>query len=45
MQISTCRPYHAKAVGQNLLQIPDGKSVFKGYYLSIMGRDKPEEYE
>jgi hypothetical protein len=45
MQISACRPYHAQAVGQNLLHMPDGKSAFKVYYLSIMGRDKPEQYE
>jgi hypothetical protein len=45
MQISTCRPYHAKTVGQNLLQMPDRKSAFKVYYLSIIGRDKPEQYE
>lgn len=45
MKISTCRPYHAKAVDQKLLQMPDGKSVFKVYYLSIIGRDKPEQYE
>ena len=45
MQISTCKPYHAKAVGQNLLQMPDRKSVFKVYYISIISRDKPEQYE
>jgi len=45
MQISICKPYHAQAIGQNLLQMPDGRSVFKVYYLSIMGRDKPEQYE
>ena len=25
--------------------MPDGKSVFKIHYISIMGRDKPELYE
>jgi hypothetical protein len=45
MQISACRPYHAQAVGQNLLQMPDGKSAFKVYYISVIGRDKPELYE
>jgi len=27
------------------LRMPDGKSVFKIYYLSIVGRDKPELFE
>lgn len=25
--------------------MPDGKSIFKIYFLSIIGRDKPEDYE
>jgi len=25
--------------------MPDGKSVFKVYYISVIGRDKPEQYE
>jgi hypothetical protein len=25
--------------------MPDGKSVFKVYYISVMGRDRPELYE
>jgi hypothetical protein len=45
MQIVACRPYHAQTVGQNVLRMPDGKSVFKVYYLSIIGRDWPERYE
>ena len=45
MKIATCRPYHAISSGTNLLRMPDNKSAFKIYYLSIVGRDKPESYE
>jgi hypothetical protein len=44
MNISKCRTYHAISAGQSLLRMPDGKSVFKIYYLSIVGRDKPEHH-
>ena len=45
MKIATCRSYHAISSGANLLRMPDNKSVFKIYYLSIIGRDNPEAYE
>lgn len=45
MLIKKCRTYHARLVNQNVLHMSDGKSVFKIYYLSIMGREKPEDYE
>jgi hypothetical protein len=45
MKVAVCRPYHAQTVGRTTMQMPDGKSVFKIYYLSIIGRDKPERYE
>ena len=45
MQIATCRPYHAQAVGQTVLRMPDGRSAFKVYYISVIGRDRPERYE
>jgi hypothetical protein len=45
MQIATCRPYHAQIVGQSVLRMPDGRSVFKVYYISVIGRDKPEVFE
>jgi len=45
MLISNCQPYHACTVGQSLIRMPDEKSAFKIYYISIMGRDKPEQYE
>jgi hypothetical protein len=45
MHIAECSPYHAQTVGQNLLKMPDGKSVFKVYYISVIERDRPEQYE
>ncbi|MDA0745434.1 MAG: hypothetical protein O2954_02890 [bacterium] len=45
MKIATCRSYHGITSSVNLLHMPDGKSAFKIYYLSIIGRDKPELYE
>lgn len=45
MRIAACRPYHAQTVGRTIVRMPDGKSVFRIHYLSIVGRDKPERYE
>ena len=45
MHVTSCRTYHAKAVGRRVLRMPDGKSVFKVYYISVIGRDRPELYE
>ena len=45
MQVAACRAYHAQTAGQNLLRMPDGKSAFKVYYISVIGRDKPERFE
>lgn len=45
MKIEKCRSYHARTSGQSLLRMPDGKSVFKIYYISIIGRDTPEKFE
>lgn len=45
MQIAKCRLYHARTFKQSLLRMPDGKSVFKIYYISIIGRDTPEKFE
>ena len=45
MHIAECKPYHAQTIGQNILRMPDGKSVFKIYYLSVIERNRPEEYE
>jgi hypothetical protein len=45
MQIAKCKTYHAIAAGQSLLWMPDKKSAFKIYYISIIGRDRPDQYE
>lgn len=45
MKIAPCRTYHARTVGRGVLRMPDGQSVFKLYYISVIGRDKPEMYE
>ena len=45
LTIKSCRPYHSKTIARTLLTMPDGKSVFKLYYLSIIGRDEPARYE
>lgn len=45
MQIAVCRTYHAITSGATTLSMPDGKSAFKVYYISIVGRDRPELYE
>lgn len=45
MHIANCRPYHSRTDGVSVLRLPDGLSVFKIYYISIIGRDQPERYE
>ena len=45
MRVAVCRPYHGRTVGRAVLRMPDGKSVFKVYYISVVGRDTPELYE
>jgi hypothetical protein len=45
MDIEICKPYHAVLSGTNILKLPDRKSVFKVYYLSVVGRDAPQLYE
>lgn len=45
MQVTPCRTYHAQTVGQGLLRMPDGRSAFKLYYVSVIGRDRPELFE
>ena len=45
MQIVRSRPYHARVVGQRAVRMPDGKSVFKIYFVSVIGRENPERYE
>jgi len=45
MNVAPCRTYHAQTVGRSLLRMPDGKSVFKVYYVSAIGRERPELFE
>lgn len=45
MKIAACRSYHSRTVGSSVIRMPDGKSAFKFYYISIVGRDQPERYE
>lgn len=45
MEIPECRSYHAITSSVKAVEMPDGKSAYKVYYLSIVGRDKPELYE
>lgn len=45
MKVSPCRPYDARIVDRRTVTLPDGKSVFKLYFVSIVGRDDPSAYE
>jgi hypothetical protein len=45
MEIAACRTYHAVLSGSTMLSMPDAKSVYKVYYISIIGRDQPELFE
>lgn len=45
MHIKPCRTYHSKTVARTLLRMPDGRSAFKLYHLSIIGRDEPAKFE
>jgi hypothetical protein len=38
-------PYDARISGTRLVACPDGRSVFKVYFLDIVGRQNPERYE
>lgn len=44
MEIKPCKPYISKVCGYKLLRRPDG-SAFKLYYVSLLGRGKPEPYD
>ena len=45
MKISPCKPYRSRTVDRRLCRLPDGKSAFKIYVVSIVGRDEPARYE
>ena len=44
-QVLSCQPYHGSSAGQTVLNMPDGRSVFKLYLLSIIDRDEPVLYD
>ena len=44
-QVLSCQPYHGNSAGQTVLNMPDGRSVFKLYLLSIIDRDEPMLYD
>jgi hypothetical protein len=45
MNITPCQTYHACMAGQSIVRMPDGKSIFKIYYLSLTERNNPEQYD
>lgn len=45
MLITPCRPYHSRTMQTGILRMPDDKSVFKLYFISIIGRDDHSKYE
>lgn len=44
MQIKPCQPYHAVLTNKTLLKMPDGKSAFKVYFISLLGRADPDRF-
>ena len=45
MKIEKCGTYHAKIENCELVKMPDGKSAFKVYFVSIVGRENPARTE
>jgi hypothetical protein len=45
MKIQPCKTYRAVEAGRATVDMPDGRSWFKVYYVSITGRDEPARYE
>ena len=45
VKITPCRPYHSRTVYRHVLRLAGGKSAFKLYYLSLIGRDEPQRFE
>lgn len=43
--IKPCQPYHSKTIEKTLLKMPDGKSAFKVYFISIVGRADRARFE
>lgn len=45
MEVQRCNPYHARLGGRSLLTMGDDRSVFKLYYIDIVGRENRARYE
>lgn len=45
MDVKPCRAYHSITTRKTCLHLPDGQSVFKVYFLSLIGRDDPTRFE
>ena len=45
MIVEKCGTYHAKIEECELVMMPDGKSAFKVYFVSIVGRENPARTE
>lgn len=45
MKVSACRSYHGRIVDTKPVSMADGKSRFKIYFVSIVGRDQPQRFE
>lgn len=45
MRVSSCGTYHASIENCQTVTLPDGKSAFKVYFVSIIGRSNPERFE
>ncbi len=45
MNVQPCKPYHAILDAFRCIEMADGVSFFKVYYISIIGRSEPERYE
>jgi hypothetical protein len=45
MKVQPCKTYRAVDAGRTAVDMPDGRSWFKVYYVSITGRDEPARYE
>ena len=43
--VTPCKPYRAKLVGREILRGRDELSIFKVYFLDILGRAEPAKYE
>jgi len=45
MQVSPCRPYHSRTIGHTLVRMAKGRSLFKTYFVNIIGRPERTRYE